>query len=97
MSAARYRFHAHAADHAHLPELLVPAETVEQWWNGIETYLTTGITNAASEGDNRLIKLEAATPSASATERTNASAHAVQPSAGADEKRTPAEFEDSVK
>jgi transposase len=27
--------------------------------DGIETYLTTGITNAASEGDNRLIKLEA--------------------------------------
>ncbi|WP_373292559.1 transposase [Streptomyces camponoticapitis] len=26
---------------------------------GAETYLTTGITNAASEGNNRLIKLEA--------------------------------------
>jgi transposase len=59
ISAARYRFHAHIADHAHLPELLVLAETVEQWWDGIETYLTTGITNAASEGNNRLIKLEA--------------------------------------
>ncbi|WP_338678078.1 transposase [Streptomyces sp. SCSIO 30461] len=35
------------------------AETIEQWWDGIETYLTTGITNAASEGNNRLIKLEA--------------------------------------
>ncbi|MET7728520.1 ISL3 family transposase [Streptomyces mirabilis] len=59
ISAARYRFHAHIADHAHLPELLVLAETVEHWWDGIETYLTTGITNAASEGNNRLIKLEA--------------------------------------
>lgn len=59
ISAARHRFLAHAADHAHLPELLTLAETVEQWWDGIETYLTTGITNAASEGNNRLIKLEA--------------------------------------
>lgn len=59
ISAARHRSLAHVADHAHLPELLVLAETVEQWWDGIETYLTTGITNAASEGNNRLIKLEA--------------------------------------
>ena len=59
ISAARHRFLAHIADHAHLPELVTLAETVEQWWDGIETYLTTGITNAASEGNNRLIKLEA--------------------------------------
>lgn len=61
MSAARHRFFAHVADHAHLPELLTLtlAETIEQWWDGIETYLTTGIINAASEGNNRLIKLEA--------------------------------------
>lgn len=57
--AARHRFFAHVADHAHLPELVTLAETIEQWWDGIETYLTTGITNAASEGNNRLIKLEA--------------------------------------
>ncbi|WP_434595814.1 ISL3 family transposase [Streptomyces sp. A5-4] len=59
ISTARHRFFAHVADHAHLPELVTLAETVEQWWDGIETYLTTGITNAASEGNNRLIKLEA--------------------------------------
>ncbi|GAA3816738.1 transposase [Streptomyces phyllanthi] len=59
VSAARHRFLAHVADHAHLPELVTLAETVEQWWDGIETYLTTGITNATSEGNNRLIKLEA--------------------------------------
>ena len=35
------------------------AQTVEQWWDGIDAYLATGITNAASEGNNRLIKLEA--------------------------------------
>ncbi|MFI1355576.1 transposase [Streptomyces sp. NPDC020898] len=34
-------------------------ETVEQWWNGLETYLTTGITKAAAEGNNCLIKLAA--------------------------------------
>jgi transposase len=30
-----------------------------KWWNEIEAYILTGITNAASEGNNRLIKLEA--------------------------------------
>jgi transposase len=59
ISAARHRFFAHVADHAHLPELLTLAETIEQWWDGIENYIKTGITNAASEGNNRLIKLEA--------------------------------------
>jgi transposase len=59
IAAARYRFQAHCADHAHLPELVTLAATVDQWWDGIETYLTTGITNAASEGNNRVIKLEA--------------------------------------
>jgi transposase len=59
VSAARYRFCAHVADHAHLPELVTLAETVEQWWDGIHAYITTGITNAASEGNNRVIKLEA--------------------------------------
>lgn len=59
VSAALYRFNAHVADHAHLPELVTLAETVEQWWDGIHAYITTGITNAASEGNNRVIKLEA--------------------------------------
>jgi transposase len=61
ISAARHRFFAHVADHAHahLPELVTLAETVEQWWDGIENYLTTRIADAASEGNNRLIKLEA--------------------------------------
>ncbi|AWN30093.1 hypothetical protein DKG71_31545 [Streptomyces sp. NEAU-S7GS2] len=59
MSAARHRFLSHVADHAHLPELLTLSETIEQRWDGIETYLITGIANAASEGNNRFIKLEA--------------------------------------
>lgn len=59
IGAARYRFLAHIADHAHLPELRTLAQTVEQWWDPIEAYLASGISNAASEGNNRLIKLEA--------------------------------------
>ncbi|MFJ9376239.1 ISL3 family transposase [Streptomyces sp. NPDC101455] len=59
ISAARYRFQSICADRPHLPELITLAETVDQWRDGIEAYVTTGITNAASEGNNRLIKLEA--------------------------------------
>lgn len=57
--AARHRFFVRLAGHAHLPEPVTPAETVGQWWDGITTCLVTGITNAASEGNNRLIRLEA--------------------------------------
>lgn len=59
ISAARFRFQNFCADRPHLTELVTFAETVDQWWDGIEAYVTTGITNAASEGNNRLIKLEA--------------------------------------
>ncbi|WP_184491522.1 transposase [Streptomyces sp. I6] len=59
ISAARHRFLAHIADHAHLPKPLTLAETAERWWDGIETYPTTGISNAAPEGDNHLIELGA--------------------------------------
>ena len=59
IGAARYRFLAHVADHCRLPELATLAQTLERWWDPVEAYLVTGITNAASEGNNRLIKLEA--------------------------------------
>jgi transposase len=59
ISNARHAFGAWCADHAFLPELFSLAETVDQWWDGIEAYIWTGISNAASEGNNRLIKLEA--------------------------------------
>ena len=32
------------------------AETIETWWPAIEAFLTTGLTNARTEGTNRLIK-----------------------------------------
>jgi transposase len=52
-------FYAWCADHAYLPELVTLAETVQEWQSEIVAFLLTGITNAKSEGTNRVIKLEA--------------------------------------
>ncbi|WP_236052122.1 transposase [Nonomuraea cypriaca] len=54
-----HAFYTWCADHAYLPELVTLAETVEAWQSEIEAFLLTGITNAKSEGTNRVIKLEA--------------------------------------
>ncbi|PFG49810.1 transposase [Amycolatopsis sulphurea] len=58
ISNARYQFMTHCLD-SRQPELISLAQTIDDWWDGIEAYILTGITNAASEGNNRLIKLEA--------------------------------------
>jgi transposase len=50
-----YTFYRWCAD-AHIPELTTLAETIATWWPAIEVFLTTGITNARTEGTNRLIK-----------------------------------------
>jgi transposase len=50
-----HRFY-HRCAHSGLPELERLATTVETWWPEIETFLHTGITNAGSEGTNRVIK-----------------------------------------
>jgi transposase len=42
-----------------IPELRRLGGTIEVWWPQIEAFIRTGVTNAASEGVNRLIKLEA--------------------------------------
>jgi transposase len=42
-----------------IAELHRLARTIQAWWPQIEAFILTGITNAASEGVNRLIKLEA--------------------------------------
>jgi transposase len=42
-----------------IPELHRLAGTIQAWWPQIEAFILTGITNAASEGVNQLIKLEA--------------------------------------
>lgn len=52
---AFYRWCAESA----IPELHRLAATIEAWWPQIEAFILTGVTNAASEGINRLIKLEA--------------------------------------
>ncbi len=57
-SEIRDRLHAFyrwCAD-AQIPELTTLAETIETWWPAIEVFLTTGLTNARTEGTNRLIK-----------------------------------------
>jgi transposase len=41
---------------ADLPELERLATTVDTWWPEILAFLRTGITNAGSEGTNRVIK-----------------------------------------
>jgi transposase len=39
--------------YADIPELTTLAETIETWWPAIEVFLTTGLTNARTEGANR--------------------------------------------
>jgi transposase len=43
--------------HAGIPELERLAATIERWWPAIEAFIKTGITNAKSEGVNRVVKL----------------------------------------
>jgi hypothetical protein len=47
------------------------AGTVSTWWPQLLAAITTGVTNAASEGINRLIKTDARAPSATATPPTS--------------------------
>jgi transposase len=58
ISARLHAFYQWCAD-TRIPELHRLAGTIETWWPQIEAFLHTGVTNAASEGINRLIKLEA--------------------------------------
>ena len=39
-----------------IPELLTLATTIDTWWPEINAFVTTGITNARTEGYNRLVK-----------------------------------------
>ena len=50
-----YRFYSRCAQ-AGLPELERLATTIETWWPEILAFIHTGITNAGSEGTNRVIK-----------------------------------------
>jgi len=46
----------HWCAHADIDELNTLASTVETWWPAIEAFIDTGITNARTEGINRLLK-----------------------------------------
>ncbi|MFI6333155.1 transposase [Micromonospora chersina] len=50
-----YRFYRRCAESG-LPELERLATTVQTWWPEILAFIRTGITNAGSEGTNRVIK-----------------------------------------
>jgi len=50
-----HRFLAWCID-SQIPELLTLATTVDTWWPEINAFVTTGITNAGTEGYNRLVK-----------------------------------------
>lgn len=50
-----WRFYDWCAQ-ADIPEITALAETITGWWPEIEAFLTLGITNAATEGTNRVIK-----------------------------------------
>lgn len=57
ISGQLYRFYTWCAE-TDIPELHRLATTIQTWWPQIEAFLHTGITNATSEGVNRVIKLE---------------------------------------
>ncbi len=50
-----HRFLAWCID-SQIPELLTLATTVDTWWPEINAFIATGITNARTEGYNRLVK-----------------------------------------
>lgn len=52
-------FYAWCADHSDIPELITLATTISRWENEIVAAVLTGITNARSEGLNRVAKLQA--------------------------------------
>jgi transposase len=55
ISAQLFRFYDWCA-RADVPEVTTLAQTIEAWWPQILAFLDTGITNAATEATNRLIK-----------------------------------------
>ena len=55
ISRQLYRFYNWCAN-ADIPEVTRLAQTIEKWWPQIEAFCRTRITNAKTEGTNRLIK-----------------------------------------
>jgi transposase len=55
---ALYEFFAWCATYDHIPELLTLARTIDRWRDEIVAAVLLGVSNARSEGLNRVIKLE---------------------------------------
>lgn len=51
-----HRFFTWCATFAHIPEIATLAQTIDPWWPETLCAIQTGITNAGTEGVNRLIK-----------------------------------------
>ena len=64
-----HRFLTWCAD-SQIPELLTLAATVDTWWPEINSFIGTGITNARTEGYNRLVKRSNAPHAGSETQTT---------------------------
>ena len=54
------------------PRLVTLAATIDTWWPEINAFVQTGITNARTEGYNRLLSRSNASAAGSATENTRA-------------------------
>jgi transposase len=54
-----HEFFAWCADHDHIPELVTLARTIDRWSAPIIAAIELGVSNAKSEGLNRVVKLEA--------------------------------------
>ncbi|MET8361303.1 ISL3 family transposase [Micromonospora sp. NPDC005171] len=77
-----------------LPELHRLATPIETWWPQIHAFLTTGITNAGSEGTNRVIKTVARDAYGFRTPKISAYAPAPPPPTTTADTSTPPNFED---
>ncbi len=57
---------------SNVPELLTPAKTIDAWWPEINAFVLTGITNARTEGYNRLVKTVNTRPAGSGNRENSA-------------------------
>ncbi|WP_207386421.1 transposase [Protofrankia symbiont of Coriaria ruscifolia] len=87
------RFYTWCAD-AGIPELERLATTISTWWPCIEAFLHTGITNAGSEGYNRVVKLDARNAFGYRNPPTSGYEHAAQPPAEPANASTPLNFDE---
>ena len=78
ISALLIRFYETAAA-CDLPEMQRLASTISTWWPEILAAVTTGVTNAGSEGTNRVIKTDARCAFGYRNPPTSAYAHAPPP------------------